>query len=216
MVNIANIGYKLEVDKSSIEQVLSVGLYRLLGNRLDKKKIDIIKDIRNIFLLHFQRHPTYESLLSGELQGEFGLTDSKNKLDIISNAIAESLKIVVQQVSIKGGKLKGGLIITSDLAEMSNVLASPAAVQSTEKGQQLPWLEWLLYRGDTQIVREYQYVKSARHSRTGKGIMRKNVKRTWGVPPQYAGVAGKNFLTEVFDNANQDIIQYIKSNMEKF
>jgi hypothetical protein len=75
---------------------------------------------------------------------------------------------------------------------------------STEKGQRIPWFEWLTELGDRVIVRDFDSEGGhSKQSRTGDMIMVKG--GGWRVPPQHAGSPGDNFITKAIDGSLSEI-----------
>lgn len=96
-----------------------------------------------------------------------------------------------------------------------DVLVSQAANLITEKGQSLPWLEWLLRFGDKAIIRDYTIgvARNSARSRTGRAIMVKAASKRWKVPSQFAGTAQNNFVTRAIDSIEPSIIKLVETSL---
>ena len=84
--------------------------------------------------------PEIMSLSGGSLRFDFGLTNDPST-DIVQ-AIMESIDVDATDVQATAHGIKGSLIITAQPTDYTNLLLLPTAVQGTEKGVNLPWLEW--------------------------------------------------------------------------
>ncbi len=109
-------------------------------------------------------------------------------------------------------------------------------------GVNLPWLQWLLFDGDRVVIPDYDILvagaapptgyakrKVSRFSasRTGKAVMVKrdytgrsrhhaSQGRTgsgWRVPPEYAGTASRNWLTEAADTAGPFVYDMLEKEL---
>ncbi len=155
----------------------------------------------------------YESLLNGDLLGELGVPGVKSRLDLIVSTVKNSLQVAYQPITKRGGNLTGGLIISILKADFQDILTSNAASYTTEKGQIIPWLDWLLLQGDRIIVLGYDAVFTTTvveqlRSRTGLALMKKG--SGWRVPPEFSGTIKNNWLTRAFDfDSIEDMILHI-------
>jgi hypothetical protein len=154
--------------------------------------------------------PAYASLIDGELLGELGVPNIKARLDAILNTIKNSLEVAYSPIVRRGNNLSGGLIISILKADFQDILQSSAAIYQTEKGQTIPWLDWLLTQGDRIIVLGYDVVFSSTiieqlRSRTGKALMKPG--SGWRLPPEFSGTIDDNVFTKAFDfDGIEDII----------
>ncbi len=146
------------------------------------------------------------SATRGNLQAELGLTQPELKLKEIINEWSDNIKITPEFITTFGKQLQGKLTIGIVLSSYNDVLGLNSAIQDTEKGDQLEWLKWLLTRGDDrEIIMDYRVKTgnfSTASSRTGFGIMVKDTQRSWGVPTEFAGSPGSNFVTRVLNGKN--------------
>lgn len=164
-------------------------------------KLPIEDRIRDVVITAIKNEPEYYSLLSGRLLGEFGLTDPTSKLDAILAQLSKQILVSFDKNTLK---------VQAIHADLKDILALPEALQLTNKGVQLDWLDWLLVKGDRVIIREY-IVEPAlgRKSRTGLAIMVKEKRGKWKVPSQYSGTIRKNWITRALDNIPASKIENI-------
>jgi hypothetical protein len=141
--------------------------------------------------------PTISSLLNGELKQAFGLVTPSQIIDNIVNSIINSMEIKQEDVQTVGTRIVGGgYTINISKSDFSDVLSIPNAEIITANNIVVPWLNWLLFAGDSPVVIGYvlQVDSKSPNSRTG-AIMVKKPGASWSVPAEFAGVAADNFIT---------------------
>lgn len=138
---------------------------------------------------------------SGELKGELGITDTAALWNILK-AISENSSFKIRGPRITGKQISMSMryeAVPVDLTQYESI-----GVQITEKGQSLPWFQWLTTLGDAVIVRDFEVQAGfPQWSRTGDKIMVKG--KGWRVPPSHSGSPGNNFITKAADEALQEI-----------
>ena len=153
--------------------------------------------------------PEIMSLSGGSLRFDFGLTNDPST-DIVQ-AIMESIDVDATDVQATAHGIKGSLIITAQPTDYTNLLLLPTAVQGTEKGGNLPWLEWLLTLGDAIIVANFG-VEYAPAGRTG-GAHMVIKERPFKVNSLYSGTADDNFITRAFAKITPQIKDVIRRSL---
>lgn len=147
--------------------------------------------------------PEYQSLLTGDLRGEFGLDDPQPRLLEVLSVIERSM--VVRHVPLKkyGRGLVGGMTVGILKSDYQDILSlTEASYVSQPSGELIEWADWLLTRGDEVVVFGYEIFKDLdpiqrARSRSGLALMRPGT--GWRVPSWAAGRPGDNFLTRAFD-----------------
>jgi hypothetical protein len=145
---------------------------------------------------------------NGDLRSELGLENAEQKIDGIINVWVNNIVVTPKQTIISGNGLNAGFTLGIIRSDFSDVLSQAEAVQITEKGQDLPWLRWLLLDGTGIIIDDYDLKIKPDTSRTGKYIMVPS-SRYWGVPYQYAGTIDNNFVTRALDGIKDQIDEII-------
>jgi len=200
---------------SEINKLILQNLLPLVNKKLDSAITQIIRLINLGLENSIRNQNEYGSLTTpnGKLRAEFGINDI-GLVDCAINAILDS--VYVQRKPLRASKngLVGGFL----LGFMPNsVLLSVADQFSviTEKGQQLPWLKWLLFEGTSSIVKDYD-VKFGPNtkSRTGEAIM-VQTNRSWRVPPEFAGTIADNWFTRAIDSIDDSIETIIIKSMKE-
>lgn len=197
-----------EISKK-ILQALIPQINNFLQNAFNKIKPKLV----SIVIEAIKAAPEYNSLLSGQLQAEFGIPDSSSRLNNLLN-IWENITFELQQATIKNNEITGGFILNMIKSDYSDVINSDSAIFTTEKGTDLRWLEWLLLFGNKTIIKDYTIILGPNpRSRTGKAIMRGVTSGKWRVPPEFAGYANDNWITRAIDSVDDEINNLLQKNL---
>lgn len=195
----------VESDAVIIKRILEA-LVPLVQQRIDKALPKIDMDLKNVIRNAIASQQEYRSLTSsnGQLRLEFGIADP-GLVDRAIDALVATSIIKINKVKSVGARLTGGFSI-SFMPDNAVLSVSQQFSVITEKGTQLPWLQWLLFYGISSIVKDYDVVFEPNpNSRTGGAIMRPS-SSAWRVPPEYAGVPGNNWITKAVDDLEKPII----------
>jgi hypothetical protein len=181
-----------------------------------KSRVQIVDYLYRIIL----NTPEMVELQGGILQAEFGLTAGKASAAVqdIAKRVSESVTVKSKRVVVDGSTgIKGGITILIQPVDFSNVTASPQSIVRTEKGKQLDWLEWLLFKGDAIIIDSYEFRAKKGKGRSGMGTMSETKGGIWRVPPQYSGTGDDNFITKALqsDTNVNNIAKILFKNMMK-
>jgi len=145
--------------------------------------------------------PEMESIRSGKLKFDFGLDFDPTMQ--IANAVSEAFRMRYPK---NPGNVFGFDIDIQPLSYF-NVLDLPGAVQISEKGEVLSWLDWLLTYGSTVVIINNYGVKYMNSGRSGGANMIEgyNYGRGFMVDPAFSGTYGDNFVTRAI-SAHKDAI----------
>lgn len=223
-----NIFIAKQIKKSILKQVY---------NTLRKVSNNIEEEIKVLNLSYWQSTETYKSLISGQLTHEFGIPKgtAKGAVDTILKAVSNSI-IAVPKLSTKTSSGTNNIMTIRVLTKTNpgGALDLPEALVETEQAapnsiasdfgasevrKTLPWLEWLLYRGNSYIIFGYEYrdIVSPR-SRSGKGLMVKSKNSDWKVPAKFSGTRNSNWLTKALNEKAElesKYAQIIRDNLLK-
>lgn len=201
-----------EIEKmmlQSIRDILNVGLPKIAP--------EVQKDLQQNISRVFTKSREYESLLKGPLNAHFGFESGSEagRLDDIIFILAKSIRVTPVRVAVRGKRLTGGLRITMFTGDFSDLLNLPSAFV-INKGVPLPWLEWLLLRGDEIIIYDYN-IDFGDHprSRSGEAIMVFNPSGVWRVPPGVSGTENKNWITRAVDQSIDFIIKLTTKSIDR-
>lgn len=148
-----------------------------------------------------------KNLLTGELQGEFGVVDPEKTIDSVVAIICARLRVEFTSF-IKGKEIVGQLITEFYPSPISAFSVNNSAY-ITAKGATISWLDWFLTKGDRPIVKGWTYqVGPNQRSRTGLGVMVRAKNEAWGVPSEFAGVEANNFITRALYLAPKPVGEY--------
>lgn len=184
--------------KAMVEDI-NAAIRRALPNILT----DLQETIRTVIKLS----PTYQALIGGSLAGEFGFYAGAEdkRVTAIVDKIVDHIRIKFTGFKIHGQNITNKLYIYILRSDFSEILSSPEAVVITEKGESLPWLEWLLTLGNRIAIVGYKSILLTGEGRSGRGVMIEGDGFFWRVPPRYSGTIRKNWLTKALN----DNIQFI-------
>ena len=186
---------KLIEGARAIALKINKGLANIFNKRIFRQANSIESQIKPLVSAALLSSPEIQSLSSGTLRIDFGLTQDPSA-DIV-NAITNSLSVQAQKAVASASGIKGGVLITLQPTDYSNLFSLPSAVQITEKGEVLPWLEWLLTLGQQLIIADFG-VEYGPYGRTGGGRMVEGV-AAFKVNSQYAGTIDNNFITRAIN-----------------
>lgn len=197
------ITIKLIEKPSQIEEKINKALAEEINLRLFKAQANIITAAKNLTSEWISLQPEMISLASNDqfsLAGQLGIYAGSGLsiTSIIRTAISNSISIKFKKFS---NKLIGGFELNFQPSDFINLLSLPQAVVNYKDGV-LPWLDWLLKRGDTIIVANYAYNASTGLGRSGLGNMKPG--GSFRIPPQYSGVESNNFITRALIGSKQE------------
>lgn len=204
---------KLVEKDNEIQSLISKSLLSQLDNFL----INLIPKLKSglsvIITRSIVSSPEYNSLLSGELQYNFGINDSNNKLNELLNIWANNINIEYTAPKLSNNKIVSKLLASMIRIDFADVLYTDyALVIDSMRGYSLPWLEWLLLEGNKSIIQDYEIVVGTNNrSRTGMAIMRSSYGDSWKVPSQYAGTQNDNWITRAIDTIGDDVDKLLES-----
>lgn len=193
------------------DSVIQKRILRAIKDHLNKKIPKIEQSISSkaqlLILESLNSSNETRNIISGKLRGELGITDPTGSLGQIFNGISKMVEIKVSKARKAGQGLRMSITLYAvpiDLSAFNHV-----GSYITEKGQIIPWFEWLTTLGDRVIVRKYDAeVGNPEFSRTGNTIMVKG--SGWRVPPEFSGTATDNFVTRATDSILPELAKQIE------
>lgn len=150
--------------------------------------------------------PEVQSLRSGTLKYDFGIDNDITSL-LVSN-IAEAIDVEYKpiQFSFKGFSTALTVYIPQDRINFI-VNSHWWATVKTEKGEILPWLNWMLTAGDSVVIAGYSAVYG-NWGRSGGALMFKF--NNFQVNPAYSGTPTDNFITRALDKKQAEIERVLR------
>lgn len=198
---------------------ISKQILQEIKNKIDKVIKAALPNISNEIKLliseALKNQPEYSSLMTGTLKAEFGIADAGSVITVIDSLI-ETLSTKYNGIKISERGLSGGFILTMMKSDdMNGVIFSEAAKVFDSEGYSLPWLEWLLLKGNEIIVKNYEVVYgSFNYSRSGMAIMKPS-SGSWRVSTQFSGTEQDNWTTRAINSVEDNIYNIIQKNIEK-
>ncbi len=192
----------------SIEQQLK----RQVAVKLRNAALNVLPIINTYIAKMYRKADFVESINSGLLQSQFGLTTSRAKAatdsiieDLISNTKAEF-------IPGNNANILGTLRVTIRTGLSESVFTNA----EYKSGQyDIPWLTWLLKKGSQVVVMNHSvnYTNSPR-SRSGKALMVEDG-GVFRVSPKYAGSPGDNVVTKMIGSEVKAIQNIMVSEIKK-
>jgi hypothetical protein len=124
----------------------------------------------------------------------------------IEQSIINSIDVVFKPFN---NNLSGGISINIQPASFVNLLSLQEGF-TTYSGGTLHWLDWLLLKGDSIIIIDYQYNPKIGLGRSKLGNMKAG--GSFRVPPQFSGSEDDNFITRALtgDMAEGQIMKMLE------
>lgn len=205
----------IETDRQ-LELLILKEVAKELNRRIPARLSVIDERIREATFQFIRATETYQSLVGGDLAVHFGLPrgSRRARVDTIVRAVSNAMNVEFNSISFSGGNSRGGFKIGVVTKNLSEVLSLGEGVVTTEKGQNLEWLRWLLTFGDKIIISEHYVKFIAGKGRSGGGVMVASNAGVWRVPPPYAGTTTDNWLTRAFTDSIQQYLPIIEKILE--
>jgi hypothetical protein len=204
----------LESNNDIVKLILD-NLKEQLNKTINEALPSIEKQIKILVKNSLLSEPEYASLKAGTLRAELGIANVSD-IDNVVDAMVDTLKIDNKPLSVRSSGISGGFILSMIKSDdISGIIYSDSAnVIDNERGYSLPWLEWLLLKGNDVLVQNYSvnYTNSSR-SRSGLALMIESNKN-WRVPVAFAGKINDNWTTRAIRKIESQIISIIQANIE--
>lgn len=213
-------GAKIITPINEIEKMVIAECIRIGNKEFPSVAPKIESAIRFSALDIFKNTEEYKSLVNGILKGHFGLEigSAQQMVDDVVHTACNGISVAFTRLSNRGGNISGGFRISGFQSDFNDLLALDSSHQITDKGQDLPWLEWLLLEGDRIIIYDYYFAPGGfyKTSRSGQGIMIFEEKAYWKVPAKYAGTKNKNWITKAVESLLLILGDIIESTFLKY
>ena len=158
----SNVSINIVESDSQIENMILHALVKEANKILTNVKNKVVSNVKPVIRTALENSPAIESLRSGVLKIDFGLT--KDSTPAIIDTIVNSVDARTVRFSVVGSSIKGGLTLTVQPTDYSLLTTNPAIGGQVIKGGVMPWLDWMLVAGDAIIVAnfgvEYWYTDS--------------------------------------------------------
>ena len=142
--------------------------------------------------------------------------EALDNTDAIIDTLISSLEITTRRVAVRGNRLTGGLDIKMFRGDFEDILALSQANTLTSKGEVLPWLEWLLIRGDEIIIQGYEIeFGSFPQSKSGEAVMVNKESGVWRVPPGVSGTIRNNWITRAVQTSFEFIDKVLTASVSR-
>jgi hypothetical protein len=142
------------------------------------------------------------SILSGQLQKELLIQNAGQVIYDICRKLVQNMQI---------SKIKNGISISVSKSNFSDVMSANGIQYMTSDGHLVPWLEWLLLRGDDIVIQDFVigYDKN-----TG-GIVFVPDRYGYRIPPQFSGRAASNWITRALSGIEQGVAKILEREVKR-
>ena len=212
-------GINLITKPQTIKKKLLKELVKNLKVKIPAMRPKIESTVRGLIGKYIRVSPEYLSFAGGILQKELGVTNPYVSLDQMVSMLANTVTVTMKPVYQRSNQVGGGFTVRAFPIDFYNQIEGLGRYTS-EKGHDIPWLQWLLTAGDQVIIQDYRISfggLAKQFSRTGGPIMRKSDKG-WGVsaassrvPSEFSGTITNNFITRAMDMMQPELQKNIES-----
>ena len=172
-----------------------------MNKRISKQTTKGREIFRKVIFQWVMEQQEIQSLIAqgvpGSLNAAFGLEHPN--VSVIASSVASAIEVKFTKIS---KTLSGGIEFNFQSNNFANLLGLPEGHQVTEMGSDLHWLDWLLTKGDTVIIKGYTYRPST-EGRSRGGTM--EIGGFFRVDPKYSGKQDNNFITRAFEGRDKQL-----------
>lgn len=206
-------------DMKMIYEAASIESYKNIRSKLPSIEQASRLKISSLIASSLARSETVQSLLSGSLKDDFGLSGSvvQTTINNIVKYLANNLTLIISQAK----KNRAAYTISVQLlkpGDIETIVGLPLG-NFQSRGGSVDWLEWLTTRGSQVILGDYfiyPYAKGNTRS-GGTSIMQKIVSSgtAFRVDPQYAGTVNDNFIRNAILDIEDEIINEVAIEIQR-
>lgn len=201
------ISVKVKTTQRVIVNKIKESFANFLNRKFARKNSAIKTRVRRYIYSWVRQQPEMQDILAGKygtLAPNFGIPEGTHYdvVNKICECAANAFEIEVNPVN---KNLVGGIYLNFVGTTFEDLLNLEEGHITTENGEDLHWLDWLLTKGYKSIIFGYHFVMKIDEpaSRSGGGIMVE--KGTWRVPPEFAGTLEDNFITRAISMPENQI-----------
>ena len=192
-----------DVINSKINKAIAKEMNKRISRRAAKGRDTFKKVIFQWVMEQQEMQSLMAQGVPGSLNAAFGLTHPN--VGDIASSVASAMSIKFTKIS---DTLKGGIEFNFQPDNFANLLGLAEGHQVTEMGSDLHWLDWLLTKGDTVIIKGYTYRPST-EGRSRGGTM--ELGGFFRVDPKYSGTKENNFITRSFEGRDKVLNKILAS-----
>jgi len=183
--------------------------------------------LRKLIYQRLYDSPAVQSMLNdvgrGGLRAELGMADYADAATLLSPILetwSQNIEFTTIPAKQLAGKISAGFRMGFIDASWNDVLSLPQAeyVSLNSKGQSnvVPWLEWLLLKGDEPLADFFiRFGDYPKRSRSGFALMVRKFGASWQVPANFQGTADDNFVIKALNGIQHDLRKIIRTEIER-
>lgn len=205
----------IETDNIIVKLILEE-MRKVVDTAVNKAIAGISNEVKDVVAESLRTQPEYSSLMAGTLRAELGI-ENADTINSVIQALINTLEVKINPITVTNNGLNGGFLLTMMKSDdMSGVIYQNIASVNDSKGYSLPWLEWLLLKGNEILVKNYEVkYTSSSYSRSGMAIMVPS-DESWRVPPEFIGTEDNNWTTRAINSVEDSVYKIIQNNIEKY
>jgi len=199
------ISITLNDSNAEISKKINKILSEQISKTIIKNRAKVTRRLKEAIKGWLRQSPEVSSLLAQgvpeSLNALFGLPPgaAHAAVSAIVDSVADASEIRISRLS---SNFSGEIVFNFQEKSLSNLIGLGEGHQITAFGEDLHWLDWLITKGDTIIVKGFFYQPSNK-GRSGGGTMK--IGGSFRVPPEHAGTAGNNFITRAFAGKEKEV-----------
>lgn len=201
---------KLLDSKSKIEKEILGASEPEIKAIFQKAKPRIESGVKEIVKTALMNSSEIASLKDGSLRLDFGLVIDPTEELIY--AITNSVHVLFKNFRFYKNTMSNVMSVYIQPSDYGNLLSLAVANVITERGEVLPWLEWMLTAGNAIVVAGYSVeYGNFKNSRTGGAVM--EPVGFFKVDSRFSGTPEDNFITRAIEPYGQQINDLIKNSL---
>lgn len=197
---------------SKIRSMIIDEMVKYINSKAKSAIPNIVLELSVLIENELRKTLVYKETQVGVLNALLGFKKGKerNIMDGIIAVIAKEIKVLFTPFKNNRGLfIDGGYEVYMIDSEFKKALSHSLAF-TLNKGDKLPWLEWLIKEGDKIIIKKHKVViKPTTYGRSKEALMvESNLGPGWRIPSQFTGVENLNWITKAFkgNTASADAI----------
>lgn len=167
-----------------------------LNGVLFSARIEAEERMKALVEANLRRSDFIQEISHGFLRGDFGIRPElvEPTVEAIISTVVDDVHLNHIDVNVVAGKFTGGWELTIGNEAIEKLKNLKEGITITEKGEEIPWLEWTLTVGNQTVIADFKILFKSGTGRSGLAIMIPDEIIGYRVPPRFAGTEEDNWL----------------------